>query len=451
MKKVGFVSLGCPKNLVDSEVMMGLLNQKGWDITSRAKEADVVVVNTCAFIESAKKESIEAILDMAQLKSSGRATKLIVTGCLAERYREDLHREIPEADVVFGVNELEKIVDACGDVTTTSPNDNRSYPLYLYDETTPRLQATPRFTAYMKVAEGCDHTCSFCIIPKLRGSFRSRSIASLVNEARQHVARGVRELNLISQDTTHYGHDLGLSHGLPTLLAELAQVEGLSWIRFLYCYPNHLTRELVQVVSQHANICKYFDVPLQHVNESLLQSMRRGGHRDRFKKMVEMIRSEIPEAALRTTFIVGYPGETDSYFRQLCDFVEEIQFDHLGVFTYSDEEDTRAFELRDKVPGEIAEQRRDELMSLQRRIAANKNAQRVGQSVRVLVEGNSEETDLLLQGRLETQAPGIDGVVLINDVAPGLTPHAGDFASVEITEAHDYDFVGKIHSIETRI
>jgi ribosomal protein S12 methylthiotransferase len=448
MKKVGFVSLGCPKNLVDSEVMMGLLDRKGWGITPRAEDADVVVVNTCAFIESAKKESIDAILDLAQLKSKSPAKKLIVTGCLAERYRHELRREIPEVDVVLGVNELEKIVEACGSAPSSSSNGDESYPLYLYDETTPRLQATPTFSAYMKIAEGCDHTCSFCIIPKLRGTFRSRPVASLVAEAHQHAARGVRELNLISQDTTHYGHDLGIDHGLPGLLTALAEVEGLRWIRFLYCYPNHVTRKLVETVARLSNVCNYFDIPLQHAHEAMLQLMRRGGTREMFRNMVDMIRSEIPNAAIRTTFIVGHPGETKERFQELCDFVQETEFDNLGVFTYSDEEDTRAFDLPNKIPTGLGRERRDILMGLQQKIASGKNARRVGERVRVLVEGTSDETDLLLQGRMETQAPGIDGVVLINDVTEGLTPHVGDFACVEITEAHDYDLIGKMVSIE---
>jgi ribosomal protein S12 methylthiotransferase len=450
MKKVGFISLGCPKNLVDSEVMMGLLDRKGWGITSRAEEADVLVVNTCAFIENAKRESIDSILEMAQLKSKGRSKRLVVTGCLAERYRQELRQEIPEVDVVLGVNELEHIVAACEAKPSDVFAEDRSYPLFLYDENTPRMQATPRFTAYMKIAEGCDHVCSFCIIPRLRGSFRSRPIVSLVAEATQHAARGVRELNLISQDTTHYGRDLGPGQRLPRLLSELAKVEGLSWIRFLYCYPSHLTQELVEVASQHPNVCKYFDVPLQHVNERILQSMQRGGHRRMFTEMVSMIRNEIPDAALRTTFIVGYPGETDEQFRELCDFVQEMQFDHVGVFTYSDEEDTRAFELPEKVPSGIAAERRGVLMSLQRKIAHARNSSRIGQQVRVLLEGPSDETDLLLQGRMESQAPGIDGVVLINDVAEGLTPQAGAFVQVEITEAHDYDLIGRIVSVASQ-
>lgn len=451
MKKIGFVSLGCPKNLVDSEVMMGLLSRSGMRITPRAEEADVVVVNTCSFIESAKKESIDAILEMAQLKTAGHAKKLIVTGCLAERYREQVRREISEVDVVLGVNELEKIVDACAEQPLDSSNGEGSYPLYLYDEHTPRLQATPSFTTYMKIAEGCDHICSFCIIPKLRGSFRSRPIESLVHEAQEHAARGVRELNLISQDTTHYGHDIGLGEGLPQLLDALSQVEGLEWIRFLYCYPNHVTRALVETVARHSNVCKYFDIPLQHVSETLLRSMRRGGSRQTFSNLVEMIRREIPSAALRTTFIVGYPGETEAQFQELCDFVKEIRFDHLGVFTYSDEEDTHAFGLEQKVPTGVAQERRQILMSLQQEIVSEKQARRVGEKVRVLIEGASEETDLLLQGRMESQAPSIDGVVLINDVAEGLEPRAGDFAWVETSEAHEYDLVGKVVSVESRI
>lgn len=451
MKKIGFVSLGCPKNLVDSEVMMGLLNRSGMSITARAEEADVVVVNTCSFIESAKKESIDAILDMAELKTRGRAKKLIVTGCLAERYRDQVRREIPEVDVVLGVNELEKIVDACAEPHPDPPRGDRSYPLYLYNEHTPRVQATPSFTTYMKIAEGCDHICSFCIIPRLRGPFRSRPVESLVREAQQHATRGVRELNLISQDTTHYGHDIGLGEGLASLLDALSAVDGIDWIRFLYCYPNHVTPALVATVARLSNVCKYFDIPLQHVNETLLRSMRRGGNRQMFSGLVEMIRREIPHAALRTTFIVGYPGETEPQFRELCDFVEEIRFDHLGVFTYSDEEDTHALRLDGKVPAEVAQERREILMSLQQKMVAEKQARRVGEKVRVLIEGPSDETDLLLQGRMESQAPNIDGVVLINDVAEGMKPCAGGFAWVEISEAHEYDLVGKVVSIENRL
>ena len=450
MKKVGFVSLGCPKNLVDSEVMMGLLDRSGWKVTPRAQDADVVVVNTCAFIESAKKESIGAVLDMAQLKTGGQAKRLIVTGCLAERYRDELRKEIPEVDVVLGVNELEKIVAACDETVPPSSNGHRSYPLYLYDEHTPRLPATPKYSTFMKIAEGCDHTCSFCIIPSLRGSFRSRPIPSLVAEATRHVARGVRELNLISQDTTHYGHDLGLDGGLPELLNELAAIDGLSWIRFLYCYPNHVTPRLIEVVAEHANLCKYFDIPLQHASGAVLQSMRRGGSRAMFDDMVSMIRGILPSAALRTTFIVGYPGETDDQFKELCDFVEAAEFDNVGVFTYSDEENTRAFDLAGKVPSKIAVERRDRLMTLQRNIARRRNARRIGEEVRVLLEGPSEETDLLLQGRTESQAPGIDGVVLINDVAEGVSPQSGDFVRVLVTEAHDYDLVGKVIAVESK-
>jgi ribosomal protein S12 methylthiotransferase len=412
MKKIGFVSLGCEKNLVDSEVMLGLLSRRGYQVTTEQSQADIIVVNTCGFIDKAKQESIDTILEMAEHKAHGRCSRLVVTGCLVERYRGEIQKEIPEVDAVLGTNQLEAIIEAC---------ENRPLPevenrYYLYDDTTPRLLSTPRFTAYMKIAEGCDRPCSFCIIPRLRGPHRSRPMASILKEARFLTDNGVRELVLISQETTHYGDDLGLPHGLAVLLRELAKIEKLEWIRFLYCYPSQVDNELLRVMREEEKVCRYLDMPLQHVSARILGSMKRGGNAKSLKKLLERIRREVPGVTLRTSLIVGYPGETDEEFSQLCKFVEEMQFDRLGAFIYSDEENTASFYLPDKVEEPVTRRREKKLMLLQARISRKKNRELKGKRVRVLVEGPAEQTDLLWQGRMESQAPRIDGLVLINDV-----------------------------------
>jgi ribosomal protein S12 methylthiotransferase len=447
-KKVGMVSLGCPKNLVDSEVMMGMLAGQGFEMTGDSQAADVLVVNTCGFIDSARQESVNTILEMARLKQTGNLKRLIVAGCLVERYREELQREIPEIDACIGVNELKEIESVVG------PGGRRSLPvysegraapeLYLYDETTPRLRATAAYTSYVKIAEGCDHTCAFCIIPKLRGVFRSRSPESILREVGMLAAQGVREFVLISQDTTSYGADLELKDGLARLVDSIAGVPGVEWVRFLYCYPTAITDELLRVVAERPNVCKYFDIPLQHVSRRVLSLMRRGGNRQSYERMIKRIRERVPGVAIRTTFIVGFPGERQEDFDELIDFVRAVEFDRVGVFTYSDEDNSTAFELDEKVDPAIALRRERLLMKEQARISLRKNRRLVGRQVKVLLEGRSKESDLLLEGRMSTQAPEIDGSILINDVAEGAEVRPGDFVTVEITAAHDYDLIGRI-------
>ncbi|HJQ25652.1 MAG TPA: 30S ribosomal protein S12 methylthiotransferase RimO [Blastocatellia bacterium] len=447
-KKIGMVSLGCPKNLVDSEVMMGLLARQGYELTSDSAEADVLVVNTCGFIDSARQESVDTILEMAQLKQTGKAKQLVVAGCLVERYRDDLKREIPEIDALIGVNQLTEIESV---VATSSPrslpiySDGASVPeLYLYDETTPRLRATAPYTSYVKIAEGCDHTCAFCIIPKLRGTFRSRSPESILREVEALAAQGVREIVLISQDTTAYGSDLNLKDGLARLLEAISDVPGVEWVRFLYCYPTNISDELLRVMAERENVCKYFDIPLQHASRRVLQRMRRGGARPAYERLIARIRERVPGVAVRTTFIVGFPGEREEDFQELVEFVRAVEFDRVGVFTYSDEENSAGFELDEKVDAKTMRRRERQLMKEQARISRRRNRRMVGRRVRVLLEGRSKESDLLLEGRMETQAPEIDGVVLINDIPEGREVRPGDFVTVEITEAHDYDLIGRI-------
>lgn len=442
------VSLGCPKNLVDSEVMMGALAGNGYKLTNDPTEADVLVVNTCGFIESARKESVETILEMAGLKQSGSLKQLIVAGCLVERYKEDLRKEIPEIDACIGVNQIDEVLSV---VEPGRPkplpvySEGREAPeLYLYDETKPRIRATAPHTAYLKIAEGCDHTCAFCIIPKLRGVFRSRSPESILREAEMLSAQGVKEVVLISQDTTNYGADLGLKNGLARLVDSIAGVAGLEWIRFLYCYPTAVTDELLDVVASHQNVCSYFDIPLQHASKSVLSKMRRGGSREQYERLIERIRTRVPGAAIRTTFIVGFPGETNSDFDELTNFVRRAEFDRVGVFTYSDEENSPAYLIDDKVPAKIARARERKLMKEQAKISLRRNRAMVGRQVRVLLEGQSKESELLLEGRMESQAPEIDGSVLINDVPDGFDLRASQFVNIEITEAHEYDLIGKI-------
>jgi ribosomal protein S12 methylthiotransferase len=445
--RIGFISLGCPKNLVDSEVMLGLLREEGHTLTTDQAEADVIVVNTCSFIEDSKRESIETILEAAELKKTGSCKRLIVTGCLAERYPREIQSDLVEVDAILGTNQIEQIGRAVAGEKTLAPTSfgRGDADLYLYDHNTPRLLATPRYSAYMKIAEGCDHTCSFCIIPKIRGIFRSRTIPSLVAEARGLAAQGTREITLISQDTTSYGIDLGLHDGLQRLLEALDEVEGLHWIRFLYVYPNLVSDRLCEIVAQSEKICKYIDMPLQHASVAVLKAMRRGGNRDSLARMVERIRQGIPGVTFRTTMIVGFPGETEGDFEELLSFCHETEFDRLGVFLYSDEENTAAFDLGEKVPADLAEFRRKTLMDQQRKIVERKNRSLVGKEMPILIEGPSRESELLLQGRLESQAPEIDGVCLINDSKAGKIC-AGEFRTIRITRALEHDLLGTITS-----
>jgi ribosomal protein S12 methylthiotransferase len=527
---VGFISLGCPKNLVDSEVMMGLLDRAGARLTARPEDAEILVVNTCSFIDTAKQESVDTILEMARHKTSGSARKLIVAGCLVERYRDEIRKNIPEVDAVVGTGELEAILEAAGiapppaaapspftiltsvhaetrpgkesqsgthkgthqavglgfspdtngaqspgagrdgfqpihlspEISFRAEGDHREQqgrfsrndwqgathllPTYLYDETTPRLLSTPRASAYIKIAEGCDHPCSFCVIPNLRGKFRSRRFESVVAEAQRLVASGVREITLIGQDTTCYGEDFGLKDGLAALLDALAQIEGLRWLRFLYAYPNRITGRLLETIAKHDNICKYLDVPLQHASPDVLKRMKRGAGAEIFLKTLEKVRAAVPGIALRTSFIVGFPGESLRDFEVLEQFIGEARFDWLGVFSYSHEEGSQAYSLDAQVPKRTIEARKRRLMKLQQSISKRAKQQWVGREVTVLAEGSSEETDLLWEGRTQFHAPEIDGKVYINDFGDLETLEAGRFYKAEITEAHEYDVVARVVS-----
>jgi len=488
---------------------MGLLHRGGAQMTAKAEDAEILVVNTCSFIDSAKQESVDTILEMVQHKIAhgGRAQKLIVAGCLVERYRDEIQKNIPEVDAVVGTGELEAILEAAGlkqpvagseafpiltsaqierhasavnqhsrpesdspqivnEVGSRPEGDAReaagrfsregwdgataALPSYLYGADTPRILTTPKASAYIKIAEGCDHPCSFCIIPQLRGKFRSRPIASVVAEARSLIAQGVREITLIGQDTTCFGEDLpvdaatGRRPELADLLDALAPLTGLKWLRFLYAYPNKITTRLLEAIARHDNVAKYLDVPLQHASANVLRRMKRGGTAERFLQILDKARSIVPGLVLRTTFIVGFPGETDTDFAELCAFVEMAKFDWLGAFSYSDEEGAGAFELDQKVPKRTIEARRKRLMKLQQKISTKARKAWVGREVDVLVEGESEETELLWQGRTLEMAPEIDGKVLINDFGPHEELVAGTWYRARITEAHDYDVVAEI-------
>jgi ribosomal protein S12 methylthiotransferase len=470
--KVGFVSLGCPKNLVDSEVMMGMLAQAGAKLVSGAEDADVIVVNTCSFIASAQQESVNTILEMARHKNDGRTRKLVVAGCLVERFRHEIRQNIPEVDAVVGTGELEAILTATGVASAPSSSspfnilqsrpegDARAaqgrfsrdtwdgaiadLPNYLYDEATPRVLATPGHTAYIKIAEGCDHPCSFCIIPQLRGKFRSRRFESVVAEAERLAGSGVREITLIGQDTTCYGEDFGLKDGLALLLEKLAGIEDLRWVRFLYAYPNKITGRLLDTIAAHDKICSYVDVPLQHASPDVLKRMKRGGGADIFLRSIEKIRRTIPGVTLRTSFIVGFPGETEREFEELCQFVRDSEFDWMGAFGYSDQEGAGAFSEDRKLPEREIERRRKHVMQIQRKISKRKKKALIGREFDLVLEGVSEESDLLLEGRTPMHAPEIDGKVFINDVPEGVEPKTGEFYRCQVTEAHDYDLVARI-------
>ena len=469
--RVGFVSLGCPKSLVDSEVMMGMLAQAGAELVPRAEDADVIVVNTCSFIESAQQESVNTILEMARHKS-GKARKLVVAGCLVERFRDEIRKNIPEVDAVVGTGELKNILAAAG-IAPAQPSDSpfriltsraegdaraangrfsreswdgaiSDLPNYLYNEATPRVLATPRSTAYIKIAEGCDHPCSFCIIPQLRGKFRSRRFESVVAEAERLARSGVREITLIGQDTTCYGEDFGLKDGLALLLEKLAGIEELRWVRFLYAYPNKITGRLLETIAAHEKICSYMDVPLQHASAATLKRMKRGGSAEIFLRTIDKMRHTIPGVILRTSFIVGFPGETEKEFEELCEFVRKAEFDWMGSFAYSDQDGATAFALGQKLSLREIERRRKHLMQIQKGISKRKKKALRGKEFDVLLEGTSEESDLLLEGRTAMHAPEIDGKLYIADVPDGLTPIPGEFYRCQITETHDYDLIAKI-------
>lgn len=448
MKKVGFVSLGCPKNLVDSEVMMGTLQQAGYEITNNADEAETVVVNTCGFIESAKQESIDAILDATRLKEEGKAKRVVVAGCLVERYRDDLMKELPEVDAFIGTNEVTRILEAADE-----KNNFRELPMlpignksatYLYDFDTPRYRATESHTAYIKIAEGCDRPCAFCSIPSMRGSFRSRRFGSIVREARDLATQGVKEVVLIAQDSSRYGEDLGEVDALAALIRALGEIDELEWIRVMYAYPTHISDAFLDAIAETPKAVKYLDMPLQHASRNVLKLMKRGGTRESLEKLIRRVREKVPGIAIRTTFITGFPGETDEDFEELMTFVRNCRFDNVGVFTYSDEEGTPAYDLPNKVDPKVARQRRHRLMKEQAKISKQLNKAKIGSTYKVLFEGLAPESDLLFHGRLQGQAQEIDGHILINDLPEDLKPQIGWLYDVEITEALDYDLVGRI-------
>jgi ribosomal protein S12 methylthiotransferase len=468
--KIGLISLGCPKNLVDSEVMLGLAQQAGHELTHDASGADVLIVNTCAFIDSAKQESIDTILEMAQYKKDGACRRLIVTGCMAERYRDELKREIPEIDAVLGTGQVPEIVGAIigGATPGTMPlafhRSGSSFdglrmsgaaegslalspskgelPTYIYDADTPRLMATPKHYAYVKIAEGCDYKCAFCIIPTLRGHYRSRPGDSIVREARALAARGVKELLLISQDTTFYGIDRHERGALARLLRELNEVDGLEWIRLLYLYPTTIDEDTLAAMAECDKICNYIDLPLQHASDAVLKRMKRPGTRQTYDRLLSRIRDRVPGVALRTTFIVGFPGETEADVEELSGFISDHAFDHLGVFTYSHEEGTSAYQLDDDVPARTKAARRARVMGLQKRLVQKRQRDRIGDRVRVLVDGPSSDHDLVLKARLSTQAPDIDASVYLTECDPSRF-RAGDFVDVEIVGAQGYDLLAR--------
>jgi ribosomal protein S12 methylthiotransferase len=458
MTKVGFVSLGCPKNLVDSEVMMGILAREGYELTPRADEAEVLVVNTCSFIEAAQKESVDAILEMAEHKKFGAAKKLIVAGCLVERFRAQILEQVPEVDAVVGTGEIERIIEAVeGDLRVLPAQP----PAFLYHDLTPRIVTTPKHVAYIKIAEGCDHPCTFCIIPQLRGAFRSRRFESVVREAENLAKAGAREITLIGQDTTSYGEDLGLRDGLAQLLEKLAQSEDLLWVRFLYAYPNRVTQKLLDTIATHPRLAKYMDMPLQHASRNVLARMKRGSNGDAFLKLLERIRATIPGVSLRTSFIVGFPGETEADFEELCNFVKVAKLDWMGVFEYSDVDNAGSYALDEKVDAGTISDRRNRLMAIQKKISrenlrakylrGNSRAAK-DRTFTALIEGLSKDNPLVWEARLEGMAPEIDGKLYLTDIElpGGEVAEASDVARVEITKTDAYDLIGRVAEILPR-
>ena len=438
MKKIGLVSLGCPKNTVDSERVLGDLVSSGFSLTPNEEDAEVIIVNTCGFIEWAKKESIDTILEMAKHKTEGKCKQLIVTGCLAERYSQELLNEIPEIDHMLGVGQYPQLKNIIEDNDPLSKN-HVATPAEYYESYTDRLLTTAFYTAYLKISEGCSNRCAFCIIPKMRGPMRSRSPESILAETEHLARKGVKEFNLISQDTTMYGFDLRMKDGLVRLLQEMAKVEGVEWLRLLYCYPTFLNSELIEYIASETKVCRYIDVPLQHTHDEMLKSMKRQETEGGVRKMLDEVRLKIPDVALRTTFITGFPGETETYFRHMVRFLCEMEFDHVGIFTYSDEEGTTAFDYPDKVPQEVKEERKNILMEFQKEIVLQKNRERIGRVESVLVEGFDPQENYLMTGRLASQAPDIDGQVLLEKCEA----EPGQVISVKIKAVADYDLIAE--------
>ena len=432
------VSLGCPKNTVDSERVLGDLVTSGYDVTPDEEDAEIIIVNTCGFIESAKKESIDTILEMAQKKIDGKCQKLIVTGCLAERHTQELLDEIPEIDHMLGVGQYPQLKNILEEGDFDSRN-HVATPAEYYESYTDRLLTTAFYTAYLKIAEGCSNRCAFCIIPKMRGPMRSRSPESILAEAENLAQRGVKEFNIISQDTTMYGFDLAMKDGLERLLKGMAKIDGVEWMRLLYCYPTFLNSDVIDYIASEEKVCRYIDVPLQHTHDEMLKSMKRQETEGGVRKMIDELRLKIPEVALRTTFITGFPGETDEHFKHMLRFICEMEFDHVGIFTYSDEEGTTAFDYPGRVPEEVKKERKNILMEFQKEIALRKNQEKVGQIKSVLVEGFDAQENYIMTGRLASQAPDIDGQVILEKCEA----EPGEIIPVRINAAADYDLVAE--------
>lgn len=439
MLKIALESLGCSKNLVDAEIMMGILNRKGYKLVGDFEDADIILVNTCGFIESAKQESIDTILDLAQLKETGNLKLLIVTGCLAQRYSKELQEEIPEIDAIVGTGSYQQIDEIIEGLKKENNIVSLNDIEFAYNEDLPRYVTTPDYMAYLKIGEGCDNHCTYCIIPKLRGKYRSRKMEDILREAKDLASKGVKELVVIAQDTTKYGFDLYNEAKLPQLLEELAKIEGIKWIRIMYSYPESITEELVKVMKKYDNICNYFDMPIQHASDSVLKLMNRYTTKEDIKSKVEMIRSYIPDATLRTTIIVGFPGETEEDFKELVEFAKEVKFDRLGAFAYSREEDTPADKLPNHVEEDVKIRRRDELMLVQQEISKELNAQKVDNEYEVLIEEQIE--DKVYIGRTQGDAEEIDSIVYVKS---DNKLNLGDFVKVKINNALEYDLMGDV-------
>jgi ribosomal protein S12 methylthiotransferase len=440
MSKAFVINLGCVKNLVDSEYILGYIKEHGYDIVDDPVGADIAIVNTCAFIRPAVDESIDTILELAHLKDQGHLKYLFVVGCFVQRYGRKLLKEMPEVDGWIGTGQIYRIDEI---LTTKSANNLIFFidkPRFLADHTAPRAQTTPFYSAYLKIAEGCSHHCSYCIIPSLRGSFRSRTIDSLFIETKNMVARGVKEINLVAQDTTSYGHDLEPPCRLEDLLVKLLTVSGLQWLRILYAHPYHVTERILDLIDSEEILCPYLDVPIQHVNPDILSAMGRPLQAESISQFVEKIRKRSRKITLRTTVMIGFPGETEEQFKELCTFVQDAQFERLGIFAFSREKGTRAARLKNSIPQSVVEDRVQELIKIQAEISRKSNRDLIGKTVPVIVEGLSPETDLLLTGRTARMAPDIDGQVLINEG----TATVGEIVPVHITQAHTYDLVGSI-------
>ncbi|MFZ3171257.1 MAG: 30S ribosomal protein S12 methylthiotransferase RimO [Carboxydocellales bacterium] len=436
--KVGLISLGCAKNLVDSEVMLGILDKANYKITGEEHQAEVLIVNTCGFIETAKQESINTILALAVHKTTGKCKVLILAGCLAQKYRDELALELPEVDAIVGTGEVEKIAEIVEAALGGDRVIRVDTPKYLYDHTSPRIRSTPGYSAYVKVADGCDNRCSYCVIPELRGSFRSRPMESIVTEVSSLVEQGVKEVMLIAQDTTRYGIDLYAEYKLADLLERLSEIKNLHWIRLLYCYPTHFTEQLINTMAQNPKVCKYLDIPLQHCDDDILVAMNRKGKRKDILDLLSGIRTAMPDIVLRTSFIVGLPGETEQKFQELLEFITQVKFDRVGIFTYSREAGTPAADMENQVSDEIKQTRYHRAMEMLMQLSWEKNQTKVGKTLEVLVEGREEQGHWF--GRSQGDAPDIDGKIYFD----GGNPEAGSFVNVLIAEAYEYDLMGEV-------